>query len=186
MGVPPRWSPQSTKVGTKFGRQVAVAQSAYFAYGLRATEFVLFCVSSHKEKHNLIQFSSVQFSSVHFSSVQFSCVQFIYSSLVTNVWRCLFSWIQIFWAPSCLRLSSVLVYSLMCSPHNFAAINSVYLHVPRGSVVVWGTTLPIGRSRVRFLMRALILSINLTLPVWLRPWVDSSSNRNECQESSMG
>jgi hypothetical protein len=30
----------STEVGTKFRRQVAVAQSVYFAYRLRATEFV--------------------------------------------------------------------------------------------------------------------------------------------------
>jgi hypothetical protein len=42
---PPRSSRDillSTKVGTKFRRQVAVAQSVYFACGLRATEFVSF------------------------------------------------------------------------------------------------------------------------------------------------
>jgi hypothetical protein len=36
----PRDTPLSTKVDTKFRRQVAVAQSVYFARGLRATEFV--------------------------------------------------------------------------------------------------------------------------------------------------
>jgi hypothetical protein len=45
VGDPPRWprdTPLSTKVDTKFRWQVAVAQSVYFARGLRATEFV-FC-----------------------------------------------------------------------------------------------------------------------------------------------
>jgi hypothetical protein len=43
VGSPPRWprdTPLSTKVGTKFRRQVPVAQSVEFARGLRATEFV--------------------------------------------------------------------------------------------------------------------------------------------------
>jgi hypothetical protein len=42
VGNPPRWprdTPLSAEVGTKFRRQVAVAQSVYFACGLRATEF---------------------------------------------------------------------------------------------------------------------------------------------------
>jgi hypothetical protein len=46
VGDPPRWprdTPLSTKVDTKFRRQVAVAQSVSFAWGLKATEFVLFC-----------------------------------------------------------------------------------------------------------------------------------------------
>jgi hypothetical protein len=41
VGDPPRWprdTPLSTKVGTEFLRQVAVAQSVYFARWLRATE----------------------------------------------------------------------------------------------------------------------------------------------------
>jgi hypothetical protein len=44
VGDPPRWprnTPLSAKVGTKFRRQVAVAQSARFACRLRVTEFVL-------------------------------------------------------------------------------------------------------------------------------------------------
>jgi hypothetical protein len=43
VGDPPRWprdTQLSTKVGIKFRRQVAVAQSVQFARGLRATEFV--------------------------------------------------------------------------------------------------------------------------------------------------
>jgi hypothetical protein len=42
---PPRWprdTPLSSKVGTIFRQQVAVAQSVDFACGLKATEFVLF------------------------------------------------------------------------------------------------------------------------------------------------
>jgi urea transporter len=34
----------STKVGTKFRRQVAVAQSVQFTCGLRSTEFVSVCI----------------------------------------------------------------------------------------------------------------------------------------------
>jgi hypothetical protein len=44
VGDPPRGLSDtllSTKVGTKFRRQVAVAQSVYFVCGLRATEFIL-------------------------------------------------------------------------------------------------------------------------------------------------
>jgi hypothetical protein len=44
VGDPPRWprdTPLSTIVGIKFRRQVAVAQSVYFACGLKATEFLL-------------------------------------------------------------------------------------------------------------------------------------------------
>jgi hypothetical protein len=37
----PRDSPLSAKVGTKFRQEVEVAQSVYFACGLKATEFVL-------------------------------------------------------------------------------------------------------------------------------------------------
>jgi hypothetical protein len=42
-GDPSRWprdTPLSAKVGITFRRQVAVAQSVYFARGLKATEFV--------------------------------------------------------------------------------------------------------------------------------------------------
>jgi hypothetical protein len=38
----PRDTPLSTKFGTKFRQQVAVAQSVYFACGLKTVEFVLF------------------------------------------------------------------------------------------------------------------------------------------------
>jgi hypothetical protein len=37
-----RDTPPSTKFGTKFLKQVAVDQLVYFAYGLKAKEFVLF------------------------------------------------------------------------------------------------------------------------------------------------
>jgi hypothetical protein len=45
-GDPPRWpgdTSLSTKVGSKFRQQVAVARSVYFARRLKATEFVLLC-----------------------------------------------------------------------------------------------------------------------------------------------
>jgi hypothetical protein len=44
----------STKVGTKFRRQVAVAQSVQFARGLWATEFVLFEVLWHISKFRFV------------------------------------------------------------------------------------------------------------------------------------
>jgi hypothetical protein len=40
----------------------------------------------------------------------------------------------------------------------------------RGSVVGWGTTLQVGRSRIRFPTRPLDFSIELILPVALWPW----------------
>jgi hypothetical protein len=40
----------------------------------------------------------------------------------------------------------------------------------RNSVVGWGTMLQAGRSRVRFSMRSLDFSIDLTLPAPLWPW----------------
>jgi hypothetical protein len=49
VGDPPRWprnTPLSTKVGTKFRRQVVVNQSVKFACGVRATEFVCLFVCS--------------------------------------------------------------------------------------------------------------------------------------------
>jgi hypothetical protein len=51
----------------------------------------------------------------------------------------------------------------------------------RCSVVFWGITLLAGRSRVRFPMRSLNLSIGLILSAALWPWTDSMSNRNEYQ-----
>jgi hypothetical protein len=38
------YAPLSAKVGTKFRRQVAVAQSVYFVCGLKAAEFVFYAV----------------------------------------------------------------------------------------------------------------------------------------------
>jgi hypothetical protein len=52
------------------------------------------------------------------------------------------------------------------------------------SVVGWGTILQAGRSRVRFQIRSLLLSIDLILLAALGPGVDSASNRNAYQESS--
>jgi hypothetical protein len=49
VGDPPRWprdTPLSTTIGTKFRRQVAVAQSVLFACRLRATKFVC-CLFHH-------------------------------------------------------------------------------------------------------------------------------------------
>jgi hypothetical protein len=43
-----------------------------------------------------------------------------------------------------------------------------------------------GRSRVRFPLRSLDFSIDLTFPATIGPGVDSVSNRNEYQESSWG
>jgi hypothetical protein len=43
-----------------------------------------------------------------------------------------------------------------------------------------------GRSRGRFPIRLLDYSVDLILPAALRPWVDSTFNRNEYQESSRG
>jgi hypothetical protein len=45
----------------------------------------------------------------------------------------------------------------------------------RGSVVDWGTILQVGRSRVRFPMRLLDISIGLILPVALWPWGSTQS-----------
>jgi hypothetical protein len=56
---PPRWprvTPPSVKVGTKFRRKVAVAQSVKFACGLKATEFILFHVSGSQ-----VNFASSQY-----------------------------------------------------------------------------------------------------------------------------
>jgi hypothetical protein len=53
--------PLSTKVGTKFRRQVAVAQSIEFARGLKATEFVclfVICMTVVKLKENLHEYGS--------------------------------------------------------------------------------------------------------------------------------
>jgi hypothetical protein len=46
VGVLPRWprdTPLSAKVGTKFRRQMAVAQSVSFACGLKATDCLFVC-----------------------------------------------------------------------------------------------------------------------------------------------
>jgi hypothetical protein len=50
-GDPPRWprdTPLSTKVGTKFRQQVAVAQSVQFACRLKAMEFRLYSFYHYK------------------------------------------------------------------------------------------------------------------------------------------
>jgi hypothetical protein len=57
VGDPPRWprdTTLSTKVGTKFRRQVAVDQSVEFARGLRATEFA-FCLFVHMHRSKELQ-----------------------------------------------------------------------------------------------------------------------------------
>jgi hypothetical protein len=51
--------------------------------------------------------------------------------------------------------------------------------VARSGAVVWGTALPVGRSRVRFPMVSLEFFIDIILPA---PGSDSASNRNEYQE----
>jgi hypothetical protein len=56
----------------------------------------------------------------------------------------------------------------------------------RSSVVGWGTILQAGRSRVRFPMRSFDFSIDLNLQPDYGTGVDSTSNRNEYQESSWG
>jgi hypothetical protein len=47
-----------------------------------------------------------------------------------------------------------------------------------------GSVVQAGRSRVRFPMRSLDISIDVILPAALWPWVDTASNRNEYHESS--
>jgi hypothetical protein len=58
--------------------------------------------------------------------------------------------------------------------------------VVRGSAVGSGTMLQAGRSRASVPIRSLDFSINLTHPAELWPWVDSTLNRNEYQDSSWG
>jgi hypothetical protein len=62
--------------------------------------------------------------------------------------------------------------------------NSVY--GARCSVVGWGTMLQGGRSRVRVPMRSLDISINYSFQLHYDPVVDSASNSNEYQKSSIG
>jgi hypothetical protein len=89
----------------------------------------------------------------------------------------------------------------ICNPHTLNYLNtSVYftsstyiigliklltcqLHI---TLVRWGTMLQAGKSRVRFPMRSLDFLIDLIIPVAIWPGVDSTSNRNEYQESSWG
>jgi hypothetical protein len=55
-----------------------------------------------------------------------------------------------------------------------------------GSVVGWCTLLHIGSSRVRFPMRSLDFSIDLSFQPHYGPGVDSAFDRNEYQEYSRG
>jgi hypothetical protein len=56
----------------------------------------------------------------------------------------------------------------------------------RCSVVGWGNMLQARISRVRSLTRSLNFSVDLILPDTHVPGVDSTTERNECQESSWG
>jgi hypothetical protein len=53
----------------------------------------------------------------------------------------------------------------------------------RSSVIGWGTMLQAGRSRVRVLMRWMF-QLTHFFQLHYGPGVDSTNNRNECQESS--
>jgi hypothetical protein len=54
------------------------------------------------------------------------------------------------------------------------------------SIVGWGTVLQARRLRVRFPMRSLDFSIGMIFQLHYGPAVNSTSNRNEYQESSWG
>jgi hypothetical protein len=87
-----------------------------------------------------------------------------------------------------LRVNLWLTRTQSTHPHKHILYNVSYYHTggARGSVVCWGTKRHAGRSRFRIPMRSLDFSIDLILPAALCPWGDSSSNRNEYQESSWG
>jgi hypothetical protein len=61
------------------------------------------------------------------------------------------------------------------------------LYFPRDSIVGWGTMLQAGRFLVWFPIRSLdFFQFTYSFQLYYGPGVDSASNRNEYQESSLG
>jgi hypothetical protein len=72
-------------------------------------------------------------------------------------------------APPPLRKPKRLKFTGICKVHKLQSVQNLWRHAA-GSAVGWGTTLQVGRSRVRFPMVSLEFFTGIILPAAVWPW----------------
>jgi hypothetical protein len=121
VGDPPRWprdTPLFAKVGTKFRRQVAVAQSVEFACGLKATDFL-----SRKKKGFPAESNGNPFIQIKESMQIYNILIYIWKAPCNNLKR---------------RAENIIKYKIANNVHRTRVLNLNYIRKKLAFLLVIG------------------------------------------------